>query len=154
MAMVVWKSSSPSLPSTFLITHSSFYINLPIGGFAAGIILLIFTTPKASYSDEARNTPLKEKFLQMDLIGTGLIFAAVICLLLALGWGGVQKTWKSSDVIGTLIGFGLITIAFGLVERWQGPRALLLGRIIRRREVWSGCIFCFLSVWPIVPETY
>lgn len=93
-----------------------------------------------------------EKFLQMDLIGTGLILAAVICLLLALGWGGVQKPWKSSDVIGTLIGFGLITILFGLVEWWQGPRALLLGRILKRREVWSGCLFNFLSVWLNCPE--
>lgn len=152
MAMVVWISSS-SLPSTFLTTQSSFYINLPIGGFAAGIILLIFTTPKASYSDETRNAPLMEKFLQMDLIGTGLILAAVICLLLALGWGGVEKSWKSSDVIGTLIGFGLITISFGLVELWQGPRALLLGRILKRREVWSGCMFSFLLVWLKFPET-
>lgn len=79
----------------------------------------------------------------MDLPGTCLVLAAVICLLLALGWGGVEKPWGSADVIGTLVGFGVITVVFGLVERWQGNRALLLGRILRRREVWSGCLFSF-----------
>lgn len=141
---MVVRAALSSLTSTYLTTHPSFYINLPIGGFAAAIVALIFTTPKASYSEEARNTPRWEKFLQMDLIGTGLIMAAVICLLLALEWGGVLKAWNSSDVIGTLIGFCLISIAFGLVEWWQGPRALLLPRIIKRREVWSGCLFSFL----------
>lgn len=141
---MVVKLSVSSFASAFLTTRSSFYINLPIGGFAAGIILIIFTTPKASYSEETRNAPRLEKLLQMDLIGTGLILAAVICLLLALEWGGVTKPWNSSDVIGTLIGFGLITVLFVLVEWWQGSRALLLARILQRREVWSGCIFSFL----------
>ena len=141
--MVVWMPFS-TLAYTSLTTHFSFYINLPIGGFAAAIIFMIFTTPKASYSEEARIATRLEKFLQMDLIGTGLILAAVICLLLALEWGGVVKPWNSSDVIGTLIGFGSITVLFGLVEWWQGPRALLLARILKRREVWSGCVFSFL----------
>lgn len=105
---------------------------------------MTFTTPKASYSEEARSATYREKFLQMDLIGTALILAAVVCLLLALQWGGVSKSWKSADVIGTLVGFGLITILFGLVEWWQGPRALLLARVLKRREVWSGCLFNFL----------
>lgn len=80
----------------------------------------------------------------MDLIGTSLVLAAVTCLLLALQWGGVTKAWSDSEVIGTLVGFGLITILFVGVEWWQGDRALLLARVLKRREVWTGCMFNFL----------
>ena len=80
----------------------------------------------------------------MDLPGTSLILAAVICVLLALEWGGVKKPWNSTEVVGTLVGFGTILIVFAFVEYFQGNRALLLGRILRRREVWTGCLFSFL----------
>jgi hypothetical protein len=80
----------------------------------------------------------------MDLIGTSTIMAAVVCLLLALQWGGVAKAWNSVDVIGTLVGFGLIAILFLVIEWWQGERALLLPSVLRRQEVWSGGLFSFL----------
>ena len=58
-----------------------FYINLPIGAASAAVILLYFKTPRAAAPVKAS---LKEKFLQMDLIGTFVIMAAVIYYLLAL----------------------------------------------------------------------
>ncbi len=108
------------------------------------IILFIFKSPKGSVSEEAHNASYKEKLLQMDLIGAGLILAAVVCLLLALQWGGVTNPWNSSEVIGTFVGFGLITIVFLVVEWWQGSRALILPRILKKREIWSGSAFSFL----------
>jgi MFS family permease len=101
-----------------------FYINLPIGGIAAGIILLFFTTPPQAVPVQAA---LKEKILQMDLPGTFTVMAAVICYILALQWGGQSKAWSSSDVIGTLIGFGLLTI--------------IIGRLLKDRTVAVGCAF-------------
>lgn len=69
----------------------SFYINLSICGLVIVIILLMLKSPKGSVSEEAHNASYKEKLLQMDLIGAALILAAVVCLLLALQWGGVTK---------------------------------------------------------------
>jgi MFS transporter, DHA2 family, glioxin efflux transporter len=117
---------------------------LPIGGVSAGIILLTFKSPAASRTEEDANASLKEKILQMDLIGTFTIMAAVICLLLALQWGGVSKAWSSADVIGTLIGFGLLAIAFTAIEWWQKERALLVPHILKQRVIYVGCIFSFL----------
>ncbi|EKG11353.1 Major facilitator superfamily domain general substrate transporter [Macrophomina phaseolina MS6] len=80
----------------------------------------------------------------MDLIGTFTIMAAVTCLLLALQWGGVSKSWSSADVIGTLVGFCLISGAFVILEYVQGDRALLVPHILRKRVVYVGCLVSFL----------
>lgn len=80
----------------------------------------------------------------MDLPGTFTIMAAVICFLLAMQWAGVTKSWNSADVIGTILGFCLITIAFLGIEYLQKDRALLLVHILKKRVVYVGCIVSFL----------
>jgi hypothetical protein len=80
----------------------------------------------------------------MDLPGASLIMAAVICYILALQDGGVTKSWNSSVVIGLLIGFVLITIAFGIVEYLQKDRALLLPRLMKDRTMLVSCAFVAL----------
>lgn len=118
-----------------------FYVNLPIGGASALVILLFFQAPAASKPVKAS---LQEKFLQMDPLGTFTIMAAIVCYLLALQWGGVTKAWRDSSVIGTLVGFGLLLITFGLVEWYMGDRALLQGALLGRREILVTCLYMFL----------
>ncbi|MCJ1377897.1 hypothetical protein MMC17_000993 [Xylographa soralifera] len=120
-----------------------FYINLPIGGVAAAIIFLTFTTPAAAKPVEV---PLLEKLKQMDLPGSFTILAAVICYLLALQWGGTTKSWNDSSVIGTLVGFVLLLGLFGVIQWYQGDRALLLGRLLKKRIILVGALYqIFLS---------
>ncbi|KAL5356064.1 major facilitator superfamily domain-containing protein [Aspergillus floccosus] len=120
-----------------------FYINLPVGGVSAVIILLTFKTPPMARTEADANAPWTEKLRQMDLVGTCTIMAGVCCLLLALQWGGVSKAWSSADVIGTLVGFGLITIAFLAIEYIQGDRALLVPHILKKKVNYMGCIVSF-----------
>ncbi|KAL7940960.1 major facilitator superfamily transporter [Trichoderma barbatum] len=115
-----------------------FYINLPIGGLAALIIILFFRTPPAA---KPANATLREKFLQMDPLGTALVMGAVISYLLGLHLGGGTKSWQSGTVVGLLIGCGLMIIAFGLWEFVQGERAMLAPRLMRQRNVWVGGVF-------------
>jgi len=117
-----------------------FYINLPIGGISAGIILFYFTSPARAAPTEA---PIKEKLLQMDLPGTFTIMAAVICFILALQWGGQTKKWSHPDVIGTLVGFGVLSILFLIIEYYQGERGIIVGRLLRDRTVAVGFGFIF-----------
>lgn len=125
-----------------LLTMCSFYINLPIGGVSAAIIVFIFKTPASSRSKE--QLTLSEKILHMDLPGALVILAAVVCYLLALQWGGTTKAWSDPDVYGTLIAFGLICLLFIAVEWWQGERALLVPYLLKQRVTWVGCVFNFL----------
>ena len=128
-----------------------FYVNLPIGGASAGVILLLFQAPTASKPVKAS---WREKILQMDPLGTFTIMAAIVCFLLALQWGGVTKDWSDPSVIGTLVGFGLLLIVFGVVEWYMGDRAVLQGALLGRREIFVNCLYIFLYVnIPSVDET-
>jgi MFS family permease len=104
------------------------------------IILFSFKTPKAAKPAEA--TP-REKFLQMDPLGTLLIMGGSIALILALQYGGAAHAWDSSIVIGLLVGFVLILIAFVILEIWQGERSMLTPRLMRQRTVWVNGAFGF-----------
>lgn len=132
-----------------------FYINLPIGGGAAALIVFFFQTPKAAKPQQAS---LFEKFLQMDLLGTFVLMAAFVCLILALQWGGTTKSWGSADVIGVLIGFGLIIAVFIGIEIWLDDRALIVPRLMKHKTLAflaifqtfnSGVFLMFLYYLPI-----
>lgn len=109
-----------------------FYINLPIGGLAAGIILFFYSPPPPL---PFLGEPLKEKILQMDLGGALTLVAAMVCYSLGLQWGGISLPWSHSKVIGTLVGFGLLLIFYGILQWQQGERAAMVGRLFRRNVV-------------------
>ncbi len=62
----------------------SFYINLPFGGVAIVAIALCL---KVTDQDSTRQ-PWVEKLSQLDALGTSVLIPGVVCLLLALQWGG------------------------------------------------------------------
>ena len=115
-----------------------------MGAFAATVIFFTFSVPDTARIPIDRSLPLKEVFFQMDLPGLILIVGAIQCLLLALYWGGVTKPWSSNDIIGTLLGFGLLSLAFIAVEFLQGRYAMVVHGLIRKREVLVGSAFSFL----------
>ena len=117
-----------------------FYVNLPIGGFSAFVILLFFQPPPAAKPQQAS---WREKFLQMDFPGTFVIMAAVVCFLLAIQWGGTTKSWNDSQVIGLLVGFGLLIIVFVAIEYFSGERALIVGRLMKNRKILVSMLFIF-----------
>ncbi|KAF2842721.1 major facilitator superfamily transporter [Patellaria atrata CBS 101060] len=109
-----------------------FYINLPIGGASAAIIVFFFTAPKKAKPVVA---PLKEKIYQMDIGGAFILMGAITCLILVLQWGGVTKSWDDSEIIGLLVGFVLILVVFVAVEIYLGDRALLVPRLLKQRTI-------------------
>lgn len=63
-----------------------FYLNLPVGGAAMLIIALLLKIPQR----DSEKLPLKNKLKQLDFPGSALFIPGIICLLLALQWGGQQ----------------------------------------------------------------
>ena len=63
-----------------------FYINLPFGAVAAVFIAFLLTVPER----ESTRVSLWEKTRQLDLYGTAVFLPGVVCLLLALQWGGSE----------------------------------------------------------------
>ncbi|GAB1313725.1 hypothetical protein MFIFM68171_03935 [Madurella fahalii] len=120
-----------------------FWINLPVGGLSAIIIVLFFHTPSS-----ARPVPAtwREKLLQMDPVGVALVMGAIVAFMLALQYGGQTVPWNSSVVIGLLVGFVLITAAFAAWECFQGERAIVVPRLFRQRPIWVSCGFASVFV--------
>jgi hypothetical protein len=84
---------------------------------------------------------LLTKITELDLIGAGLLLPAVVCLLLALQWGGNQYAWSNSRIIGLFIGFGLLAILFVISQIRLGEKATLPPRIMKQRTVASVSVF-------------
>ncbi|KAL1838443.1 hypothetical protein VTJ49DRAFT_2666 [Mycothermus thermophilus] len=126
-----------------------FYINLPIGGLSAAIILFSFKPPAKAKPVSA---PLKEKFVQMDPLGTALVMGGVISYILALQYGGQTHPWNSATVIGLLVGSAVIFIAFFAWEYFNGERSMVVPRLFAHRDVWVSSIFasCFAGSYFIV----
>ncbi|GIK05551.1 hypothetical protein Aspvir_009664 [Aspergillus viridinutans] len=90
-----------------------------------------------------KNVPYKEILLQMDPSGIVLLLGAILCFLLALQWGGSAKAWGSADVVGTLVGFGLLLIAFTINELWLQEKAMIPPRLLKGQTILFSCLFTF-----------
>ncbi len=81
-----------------------FYVNMPVGILAlvtAGIALPRITKRRAH---------------SIDYLGSVLLVAGAIPLLLAFSWAGTQYAWGSVQIIGLIIVAVVVLIAFLLVE--------------------------------------
>lgn len=117
-----------------------FYINLPIGGVAMGVILFFLSISRA---DNPTGETVMQRIMSIDLLGTFFFIPAVVCLLLALQWGGTEFAWNSSQIIGLFVGFGLLTIVFIAIQLWKGDRATLPPRFFKNRNLVGAMGFTF-----------
>nr|ARP51716.1 toxin efflux transporter MFS [Phyllosticta cirsii] len=117
-----------------------FYINLPIGGLAAALVVFFF--PRITQHKPPRE-PLLQRIDRFDPIGTLLLIPAVICLLLALQWGGVKYPWGSGRVIALFVIGGLLLLGFVGVQSWKQENATVPPRIMHSRTVWASALYAF-----------
>lgn len=71
-----------------------FYINLPFGGVAIVLVAYLLHVPDR----ESTKRPLQTKILQLDLAGITFLLPGIICLTLALQWGGLTYPVSSLDL--------------------------------------------------------
>jgi hypothetical protein len=87
----------------------------PIGELEAGIVLFTLKVPESVQAKDLELS-LKEKILQMDLLGMVTIVCAVLCYILVLEWEGVTRAWNDESVIGTVVGCTVLLALFGILE--------------------------------------
>ncbi|TDZ59731.1 Efflux pump aflT [Colletotrichum trifolii] len=120
-----------------------FYINLPIGAIA---MVFVFFLLKLSRKNNPEGKTLLQRLAQLDLLGTVIFIPAIICLLLALQWGGTEYPWKSATIIGLIVGFGLMTVIFIGIQFWQGDQGTLPPYLFKNRNVVCAMLFaCFFG---------
>ena len=120
-----------------------FWINLPFGAISIAAVAIFFKPPKR----RDNNLTLKQKILEIDLLGAAFLICSIICLLLALQWGGTTYPWRNSKVWGCLLGFGLLIIIFIALQFRRGDRGTIPPRIFGQRTVLFACLYSsFLSM--------
>lgn len=82
-----------------------FYVNLPIGGIAFVLLFVAFNPPPPQGK-------LWVKLARIDYVGTFLITAGLVLVLLAATFGGNEFSWDSGAVISCFVLGGLLLIAF------------------------------------------
>ena len=103
------------------------------------IIAFFFKSPKRKVAD----LTLKEKLVQLDPVGVTFLLGGVICLLMALQWGGNLYAWDDSVIIGLLIGFGLMIICFIALQLYFPDTATIPPRLMKKRSVSAGAMTVF-----------
>ncbi|KAF1943448.1 MFS general substrate transporter [Clathrospora elynae] len=115
-----------------------FYINLPFGALAAAFIIPFLKVKRRGKKIEAT---WKQQIQKFDLPGTVLFLPAIICLLLALQWGGSKYAWNSGHIIALLVVFILLVIGFVAIQWWKQEDATVPPHIFLNRNVWGSAWF-------------
>ena len=116
---------------------------MPFGGIAIATVFLYFKPPQRKSS----GLTTKQKILEIDLVGAAFLICAIVCLLLALQWGGSKYPWHDSKVWGCILGFGLLIAIFIVQQFRRGERATIPPRIFGQRTVLFACMYsAFMSM--------
>ncbi|CAM1511984.1 Fc.00g094970.m01.CDS01 [Cosmosporella sp. VM-42] len=116
-----------------------FYINLPIGAITVVVIAIFFPDPQRNIEP----VPWRVRLWQMDPIGTSIFMPAIVCLLLALQWGGIDYPWDNARITSLLMLAAVLLMLFVYVQYKMQDNATVPPRIIRKRTVWAGSFFAF-----------
>lgn len=118
-------------------------VNLPIGAIAIPFILFCLSSqpPEKQLKQEGWSEVLG----QFDPVGTIFFVAGIICLLIALQWGGTQEPWSDGRDIALLTVFGVLIIAWAVVQWRGGDNATVPLRILRQRTVAFSTFYILLA---------
>lgn len=132
--------SSPSVGGLIVGSVSwrwCFWINLPIGALSLAII---FFALRVDVKDRSTLT-LKQKIIELDLVGNVLFIPSLTSLFLALSWAGTKYPWNSGTVIGLFVTAAVLFTLFAYDQKRRGEKATLPPRILRNRSVLAGFVF-------------
>ncbi|ELR02715.1 hypothetical protein VC83_08414 [Pseudogymnoascus destructans] len=115
-----------------------FYINLPIGAVTTvGLLAFLKLKKKAKRKEKS----FWITFKHLDPLGTAIFVPAIICLLLALQWGGVIYEWGNGRIIALFVLFGLTIIVFIALQIYLKDDATVPARIASQRTIASSVLF-------------
>ncbi|EHL03750.1 putative HC-toxin efflux carrier TOXA [Glarea lozoyensis 74030] len=97
---------------------------------------------------------LKEQFFKLDPYGTAVFLPGVVCLLLALQWGGTVYAWKSARIIALIILAAFLLVVFAVIQVKSGDRATVPIRIIKQRSIIAGACSSFINAGSMMITIY
>lgn len=129
-----------------------FYINLPVGGIQA--IVVLFTIKQTAPPSNAA-LGLKSKLIQLDPLGNLFFVPGIVCLLLALQWGGSTYAWSNARIIALLVLAIILVAAFIVVQVWNRDNTATVPlRVIKQRTVAGAFWFTFCTSAAMLAMVY
>jgi MFS family permease len=116
-----------------------FYINLPIGGLAMAILAVFLNAAAPAKA----GTTWKAQLSQLDPLGTLCFLPSIVCLLLALQWGGSTYAWSSPRIIILFVIFAILLVAFIVIQvlKKEPEQATVPPHIFKNRSMTAGFFF-------------
>ncbi|KUL92267.1 hypothetical protein ZTR_02668 [Talaromyces verruculosus] len=116
-----------------------FYINLPIGAVSWTFMALVWHPAKS----KREPAPIAAHIKRLDPLGMSLLAPSIVCLLLALQWGGSAYAWNNARIIALFVIFGALFLGFVAVQIWKPETATIPARIIKQRSIISTAVYIF-----------
>jgi hypothetical protein len=118
------------------LTSLQVYINLPISGFAALLILLFLDI-------RHEHTSFVDGIKAIDWWGILTFLGCTLMILLGLNFGGVLFPWDSAKVIALLVVGGMMIFAFIYSEKRLAKYPLIPMALFRRRTNVAAFLLVF-----------
>lgn len=126
-----------------------FYLNLPIGAIVVAVLIFTLHTPASKNTDTR-----KEQIKKLDPYGTVVFLPGIVCILLALEWGGTTYAWANARIIVLFILGAILLGIFIWIQFRAGDFATVPIRIISQRSVASGSFFSFMAPGSMIVLIY
>lgn len=104
------------------------------------VIIIFFKSPERA---AVASLGWKQRVKEFDLYGTAALIPAIICLLLALQWGGSAYAWNSGRIIALFVLFGVLITCFGFIQFRKGESATVPPSIMKNRSMAAASWFSF-----------
>ena len=95
-----------------------------------------------------------DRISQLDPIGTTLFLPGVVCLLLALQWGGSTYPWNNVCIIALLVLAVVLLGGFVAVQIWKKDAATVPPRILKQRSIYAAVIYSFVVGASMITAVY
>lgn len=111
--------------------------SLPIGALTVLILIFILRFPPVAA------VPFKKQIEQLDPLGTLCFLPSIICLLLALQWGGSTYAWSNARIIVLFVLSAVLIASFIGIQFWKKENATVRLDIAKNRTVSLGTLYSF-----------
>lgn len=128
-----------------------FWICLPISGVTLVVTFFFFRVDDAA---EARGLSLGEKMRQLDYTGAFFFLPGIVCIILALQWGGSVYSWGNWRIVLLLVLFVVLIALFAVTQWRQGDKATVPPEVLLTRTVLFGSWYSFNTAGALYVATY
>jgi EmrB/QacA subfamily drug resistance transporter len=120
-----------------------FYINLPIGGIVMAVVFFILHLPEQNLGQQAEGWTGKIK--QLDPLGNLVFLPGIVCLILALQYGGTTWAWSNARIIVLLVLCAILVAIFIGIQIWKQENGTVPPRIVKKRSIAAALWFGFFQ---------